>query len=72
MNSTHARVVQWFNDEIINKGFISQYDTVTQISKRFDKQYTYTSKSGARYIDQGALHAFRKIKASPIEYHRAE
>lgn len=51
MNSTHARVTQWFNDEIISKGLVSQYDAVTQISKRFGKQYTYTGKSGALCID---------------------
>lgn len=33
MNSTHAQVAQWLNDEIISKGFVSQYDTVTQISE---------------------------------------
>lgn len=33
MNSTHAQVAQWLNDEIISKGFVSQYDTITQISE---------------------------------------
>ena len=66
MNSTHAQVAQWLNDEIISKGFVSQYDAVTQISERFDKQYAYTGKSGALCIDQGVIRAFRKIKASSI------
>ena len=72
MNSTHAQVAQWLNNEIINKGFVSQYDAVIQISERFGKQYTYTGNSGAFCIDQGVLRAFRKIKASSIEYYRAE
>lgn len=72
MNSTHAQVAQWFNDEIISKGFVSQYDAVIQISERFGKQYTYTGNSGALCIDQGVLCAFKKIKASSIEYYRAE
>ena len=73
MNSTPARVAQWFNDEIISKGFVSQYDAVIQISERFGKQYTYTGKSGVLCIDQeGVLRAFRKIKASSIEYYRAK
>ena len=58
MNSAHAQVAQWLNNEIINKGFVSQYDAVIQISERFGKHYTHTGKSGALCIDQGGAPRF--------------
>ena len=70
--TTHLDVANWMVQQFEKKGSLYQEDVVTEIPKKFGKEFTYINQNGNLAIDREVLKEFRSLTEAEVVWDRSE
>jgi hypothetical protein len=69
--ATAYDAAQWMFDEVSQKGELYQADAVSEIERRFGKEFIYINDNGNPAIAKDVLKHFRKLTADTLIWERS-